>query len=593
MKKLICMFAALIFLDASVLWAFNTVTVNTKYKDGTQDTKIVEMQKRKVRDSWRLRIPKESIGENVSSIEVHYDYAKASKGEAGYFVMGDGRSGGFNSDSGSINERRCVMPIFGMKTPRGTFVAIVKGLKYEYSTVVNVNNGIYNMFPRFLIKYIGFPPYEDIVVDFYKLTGENANYAGMAKKYRKYQLDRGEVKPIRERIKERPQLAYTAESVFVRIKHANKHNKGIEHQTPENEPKVAVSYTFDQFMDVMRNLKALGVDKAEMCFVGFNSGGFDGRFPDIFPIEPSIGGEEKMREAVKLGKELGYQMTCHVCNTDFYTVAKRWNEDDIAVMPNGKKRTGGVLAGGRVYNPCFKQVYEKYVEEDYKGLSDIGIKGTFHIDVTSCIVPYSCNHPSHPCTRQETADYMNKIGELARKYFGGFGSEGPCDHVAKSLDYALYASAYPSWVGGKNPLVEKVLPLWQLVYHGIIVSNPFYYTIDYNIDGPRTFSPYNYISDITLRHLKLVEYGGRPTFYFQSYRDPKNLAKIKEAHDEYKQLSYLQYEFMDDHRELSPDVFLTVYSDGSEIVTNYTDKAFQYKGATVNPMDYKLFKPGN
>ena len=355
---------------------------------------------------------------------------------------------------------------------------------------------------------------------------------------------------------------------------------------------MAVSYTFDQFMDVMRNLKALGVDKAEMCFVGFNSGGFDGRFPDIFPIEPSIGGEEKMREAVKLGKELGYQMTCHVCNTDFYTVAKRWNEDDIALMPDGKKRKGGVLAGGRVYNPCFKQVYEKYVEEDYKGLSDIGIKGTFHIDVTSCIVPYSCNHPSHPCTRQETADYMNKIGELAHKYFGGFGSEGPCDHVARSLDYALYVWAYPSWVGARHPLMDRLVPVWQICYHGIILSNPYFATVDYNyekIKRPNAPESYHILPDIPTRRLKLYEFGGRPTFY-GGIRDD-NLQPIKEAYDEYQPMKYLQYEFMDDHRELAPDVFLTVYSDGSEVMTNYTDKPFEYKGKCVNAKDYCLFKP--
>ncbi len=591
MKKIFLAFCVSLFFCVSATFAFDSVLVNTIYKNGTSDSKIVELKKRKVRNSWRLKIPKELISSNVSSIEIHGDFAKAIKGEDGYFVLGDGRSGKFNLDNGRLVERRCVMPIFGMKTPRSTFVAIVKGLKYEYETEVIASDGTYEIFPRFLIEKIGFAPYQDLIIDFYKLTGKDANYAGMARKYRKYQLDRKEVKTIRERVKNSPQLAYTAESIFVRVKHGIKYNPKIEHQTPENEPKVHVSYTFNDFKNIMANLKSLGVEKAEMCFVGFNSGGFDGRFPDIFPIEPAFGGEEKMREAIAYGKELGYQMTCHVCNTDFYSVAKRWNENDISLGVDGQKQKHGILAGGRAYYPCFKQVFEKYIEEDYKGLSGLGLKGTHHIDVTSCIVPYVCTHKDHPCTRQETADYMNKIGLRAREVFGGFGSEGPCDHVAKSLDYILYASAYPSWVGRKHPLVETVLPLWQIVYHGIIVSNPFYYTIDYNIEDPRGFSPYNFVMDSKFRHLKLVEYGGRPTFYFQSYRSPKNLAKIKEAHDEYKTRSYLQYEFMDDHRELAPDVFITIYSDGSKIVCNYSDKDFAYNGRDVKPMDYILIKP--
>ena len=66
---------------------------------------------------------------------------------------------------------------------------------------------------------------------------------------------------------------------------------------------------------------------------------------------------------------------------------------------------------------------------------------------------------------------------------------------------------------------------------------------------------------------------------------------IKEAYDEYQPVKYLQYEFMESHDEIAKDVFVTKYSDGSEIVCNYTDKAFVYRGKTVKIMDYKLLKP--
>jgi len=291
-----------------------------------------------------------------------------------------------------------------------------------------------------------------------------------------------------------------------------------------------------------------------------------------------------------LGKEFGYQMTCHVCNTDFYKIAKRFDENDIARNPDGSLKKAAVLAGGRVYTPCFKQVFEKYVPDDYARLADIGLNGTFHVDVTSCIVPYACSHPEHPCTRQQTADYMNKIGLLARKTFGGFGSEGPCDHVAKTLDYALYVWAYPNWVGRSNPLVNKLLPIWQIAYHGIILSNPYYATIDYNIPGKRWGSPYDYFMDPKIRRLKLYELNGRPTYYFIGYK-PDQLKLIKEAYDEYQGAKHLQYEFMDSHSEIAPDVFLTEFSDGSKIVTNYTDKDFAYEGKTVKGKDYLLINP--
>jgi hypothetical protein len=43
-------------------------------------------------------------------------------------------------------------------------------------------------------------------------------------------------------------------------------------------------------------------------------------------------------------------------------------------------------------------------------------------------------------------------------------------------------------------------------------------------------------------------------------------------------MKHLQYEFMDFHDEIAKDVFLTRYSDGSEVVSNYSGKAFRCKG---------------
>jgi len=537
---------------------------------------------------YRLKIPIKDITRDINTIDIIYADASACKGEAGYFVVSTGVLGTFREDKGRLEERRNPMPIFGMKTPRGAFVGIVKGLKYEFKTVVDVTHGVYTIFPRFLIKEMVFDPYEDLVVDFHALKENDANYSGMASAYRAYQLGRGEVTPLRERVKGNPQLAYSADTMFVRVKHGIKINKlKIEHQTSSNEPPVTVFKSFDDLMKIMKGLKALGVEKVEMCSVGWNSGGFDGRFPTLFPVEPAFGGAAKLREAIACAHGLGYQIVCHVCNTDFYTVSDRYDEYNVAKRPDGSLHKHGVLAGGRAYYPCFQQVDNVYIDDDYKGLADLGFKGTHHIDVTSCITPYPCFDPKHPCNRQQTADYMNQIGEKARRTFGGFGSEGPCDHVARTLDYALYVTAYPKWLGTPNPLIDRLIPLWQIAYHGIILSNPYYSTIDYNYPRESGDKPHTSLTQTT-RRLKLYEFGGRPTFYFNPYTD---LKPIKEAYDEYQPMKHLQYEFMDFHDEIAKDVFLTRYSDGSEVVSNYSGKAFRCKGRTIQAMDYKLIKP--
>ncbi len=602
MKKIFV--AAAVALAASVVSAIDFANVVTTFNDKSVKKQKVGL-KEVAKDVFRLQIPIREIPLDADFIDIKLPQATAKKGEAGYWVLGDGRMGTFKADNGLVNERRNPLPLYGVKKGNSAFVGIVKGLKYEFSARVEVKNGAYEIYPRFLIKDMFFSPYEDLIIDFYTFKGDAANYSSMGKAYRDYQLARGEVLPLRERVKGNPQLAYTADTMFVRFSHGTKNNSAkIIDQTPQNEPKVKAHRTFEQTKKNILKLKEMGIEKAEICLVGWNSGGFDGRFPTLFPADPAFGGEEKMKEVVDTAHNIGYQIVVHVCNTDFYSISDRFDKKDIAKRPDGSLHHHSILAGGRAYFPCFQQVYNNYIFDDFEGLKARGFKGTHHIDVTSCIIPYPCYDPKHPCNRQQTADYMNKIGALADKYFGGWGSEGPCDHVAKTLDYVLYVWAYPQWLGRETPLMDRLVPIWQIAYHGIIISNPYYATIDYTYEKETVESiekrslkrkkkipyvkPYHILGSKQLRKMKVAEFGGRPTFY-RGIRDD-NLAPLKEAYDEYQPMKYLQYEFMDFHGELAKDVFVTRYSDGSEVVTNYSDKPFEYKKQTIAPMDYRLFK---
>ena len=562
--------------------------------------------------AWRVVIPVKDIPTDANVVDVIADFATAKKGDEGYFVLPDGRIGEFTQDSGVVDlsfrlrtkplhvlRPMPIMPIFGMKKGDCAFVGIVKGLNLEMSAVAEAKEGTYKIFPRFHIKAMdSIKPYEDIVVDYYFLKPENANYSGMARKYRQYQLDRGYVKTLRERAKDNPQLRYTAQSIFVRVKHGWKalntqRHKMIEHQSLENEPKIQVNISFDRFMDIMRSMKSIGINNVEVCSVGGTAGGFDGRFPDILPIPEEFGGEAKFRESVKLGQSLGYQMVCHFATTAMFEVSKKWNPDFICKKSDGKMLTSGVVAGGRTHRLCPKVYVEHFLKRDWQIFKDFGFKGTHHIDVISCIVPYMCFDKKHSLNRKESAQYMNEFARYSREVFGGFGSESSFDWVAPNLDFALYVAPVAFDRNTLNdPMISRHVPFWQLVYHGIIISNPFYSTIDPTFDRKvDKFSDnnlrYSTFKTADIQMLKVVEYGGRPVFYYVDY---KNLKPIKKAHDIYEKVKYLQYEFMDFHDELSPSVSLTRYSNGDEIICNYSEKAYTYKGVDIKPMSFELFR---
>ena len=585
MKNFVCV---LIQVFASVACAQNAMLIFTG-ADGKVSERIISLENIENSQAKRLRIKKGDIPPNTGTLDVKFDFAKAKKGEKGYFVFSDGRLGSFKLDNAIMQERRNPMPIFGMKIGDTAFVAIVKGLKYEFSTIAEARGGLYGLYPRFHIGELGGPVYEDIVIDVTFFEGREANYSSMAREYRRYQLGRGEVKSLRDRAKGRPELAYAAESMYLRFLMAQKPNKEkIGEQNLKNEPPLKIFMDFKKTGEILRKLGNMGIKELSVCYVGWNSGGLDGRFPTLFPPDERLGGKEEMLKSLKIAHDFGYQTVAHVCNTDFYSISERFDVADLSWTSKGKPaKSRHIMSGGIAYKPCFERVYKKYVSEDLDGLANLGIRGLHHIDVTSCITPWACHNPKHPCTRADTAYWMNKIGLLSREKIGGFASEGPCDHVANSLDYALYVSAYPRYLGRENKMMDKMVPLWQIAYHGIILSNPFYSTIDpFYENSARSRKSKGHLADVRARWLKIVEFGGRPAFYGTDIY--KDLAPVKRAYCEWQKIKHLQWEFMDYHDEISPGVFLTKYGDGTKVLSNYTDKIFSYEGVEAKPMDYAL-----
>ena len=74
------------------------------------------------------------------------------------------------------------------------------------------------------------------------------------------------------------------------------------------------------------------------------------------------------------------------------------------------------------------------------------------------------------------------------------------------------------------------------------------------------------------------------------YTEYNDIMPLKRAADDYARFSHLQYFFMDDHRELAEDVYLTRYSSGEEMVTNYSGRPYEWRGTAVAPGTNRLFE---
>ena len=580
--------------SAGLLWSF---------PDGSQAHESMPLS-RGVDGTLSLRLPAARLRESGAiALLITPPFGHAEKGEAGWWFSPYGYYGEWDRDDGRFRpgRDRMNMPMFGWATPRGAWLAVIESLRLYPRMVVEARGGDYSVSCE-LGEELCRNPYEDFEIVFHPFPA-GTGYATLARRYRELQLARGAVRPLHERAAVNPALAYATAAPEIRIRQAWKPVPSpVPHQQPENEPPIHVAVTFDRVRDISRALRAAGVEKAELCLVGWNVGGHDGRWPQAFPAESLLGGDEGLREAIRAVQDDGYQIVPHGNFRDGYEIADSWDAEWTVKTPDGLPDfdPGHGWGGGVPYYVCPQRAYERFATKDIPRMAAFGFRGVGYFDCVSIVEAPRCHDSRHPCSRADSARWWGHCADVARRELGGFASEGAMDHFAGSLDSVLYASwDTPPQIEGGNPggggLASRHVPIVQLVYGGIWLQNPFTLTVNATVRDRYWL-------------LKLLEYGGRPTFYFHSKfligtnnwtaqgdlscaTDADlaaSVAKIRECCDIWRPFARLQFEFMDGHERLAPGVFLTTWGDGTRLVTNYGQEPFSFEGRPVAPMDFLL-----
>lgn len=558
--------------------------MKARIMDTSGGYRIVDVESESKNRYISVRLAKETIQQNCSYIDFLFDCFLAKQGDEGYFVLPlEAENGVYltkflpRKDTEYVSKFSC-MSCYGWNQGTHGILAIVTGMKYDYSLVAGVQNGNYYVYPRFYMD--GDIPYEDVSVRLYHM--DKADYSAMAREYRRYQIEENGCVPLKERVKKDPRLKKSADSINIRVRQGWKPVPApVEEQTLENEPEMHVACTFDRVGELMEECHAQGVRNAEFCLVGWNRCGHDGRFPQIFPVEPRLGGEERLKALIGLARSLGYGMVCHDDATAAYRIADCWDEEYILKNKDGSLyKRPKLWAGGRPYKICPQRQYERFETENMKKLSELGFEGIHYIDVITILELLKCYDQRHPCTRKDSAMWYRKIMRLARTTFGGFSSEGSYDFAAAELDYILYASFH---LDNRNipQICDESIPFWQIVYHGIILYNPGTYTLNYAVKKEDN-------------RLKYFEYGGRPlaVFYANFTENDhwmgledlicdsdeqmrQSVAAVKQMEEDYELLRPVRYEFMEQHDQIGEGIFRTRYSNGVEVVVDYNTKSFR------------------
>ncbi len=553
-----------------------------------KDNTIIELQPEITinKEKTIVKLSKDKIPTDIKYVDFLYDFFVANIGDKGYFVLPLNCEQGVcvtyfkNRNDTEFATNFSHICCYGYKKENGGIMGIITGCREYYAVVAGVKDGIYYAYPRFMLD--GFKAYEDIVIEYYNL--ENGDYSEMASLYRKIQLERYGCIPLSERVKNNEILAKAAKSIAVRVRQGWKPApSAVENQTLETEPEMYVACDFDRTTQLVEEFSKQGIDGAEFCLVGWSRMGHDGRYPQIFPVEPLLGGEEKLKELISKTKSLGYNIVGHDNASDAYTVSELWDEEYLLKNNDGSLHKIDIWSSGRAHKICPKRYYELFGKEHLTQLKELGFEGVHYIDVITILSLLECHDKNHPLTRKETAEWYNRLMQESKETFGGISSESGYDYAAAVLDFALYTSFFLSGVGLPE-ICDKPIPFWQIVFHGIILYNPGTFTLNYAAKG-------------TENRLRYFEYGGRPLVCvyanFANGKDwmgledfrcdtdaemQESVSKIKTMYNDYKWMEEVRFAFIESHNEVSDNVFEIMYSNGIKITVDYNTATVTMNG---------------
>jgi len=298
----------------------------------------------------------------------------------------------------------------------------------------------------------------------------------VAKRLRQHVMEDLKKPTLKQRAEESPEVAYQLRAMTIKLFHGLQ-NRGpcITDQQGLSEATFRNAMTFDEAAAALRKLHAAGIPRLYTQTTGWNVRGHDGLYPTRFPVEPRLGGEERLREFFKVAASLGYQANVH----DNYQMntpdAPDWDPECVIQDPYGEPLVRGYWSAGVEYGSWPLAFPEKRAGGHMRRVKELGVQGMGYFDYW--IAPLEVNyHPRHRGTRSDHMRGMEKVLLEGKRVFGAISTEiGPlpgavvCDAIAMGLPTGFHNAIknYPEWP--VSQLIDETLPLWGLALHGLVM----------------------------------------------------------------------------------------------------------------------------
>lgn len=555
-------------------------------------------------------------------------YFGASLNKDGYLFVPDGSGALINFNNGKTNEasygatvygqdatmvyttwyqsqvdaqNTVKLPVFGIKDENKALFAVIEGGD-AYATiradVAGKYTGYNDAYASFNYLQYGSTSLSDMVgaqsyymysdavfegeykLRYSFLTGEQADYSGMAACYREYLKETG---VLGEKITEQ-ELPFYAEYIGAIDK--PKTFLGIKYDAVE-----AVT-TFAQAEKITKLLKENGVENLNIIYSGWMNGGLRGTAATKLNVESKLkAGGTSLSEFQKYVKSIGADLYMttelqYVYEDDFFDgyssikYAPRYFDNTVIKINRyglASRVTEDELAN--LISPYHVTSITKELTKDLKKQGVTGVNlGTISWELFSDL--QSSVYTDRQMAERENSAAMQTLQEAGQKLMGDNANAYAFGYADELVNVPLYSNNYR--------IIDEEIPFYEMVLHGYV-----------RYAGEAM----NLADDYQNSLLKSVESGAG--LYFKWIYEDNSVLKdteydylysvnyevwLERAIADYARMnrelgSLYGYEILS-HEYVQEDVAKVIYADGSVVYVNFTKQNVMVDGVTIPAKDY-------
>ncbi|CAM3610198.1 DUF5696 domain-containing protein [Marinicrinis lubricantis] len=494
------------------------------------------------------------------------------------------------TQSGFTSRYPAQMPIYGLRSGTKAMLAVIhEGA--EYSDVFAAPAGLYSQYNWITAqqtyrssfeqitnrnKGTSFTTYNkedrfgtDRVMRYYILPEDEADYVGMASRYRTYLMEEQGMSRIENTVEDIP--------LYLSI-------VGADVGEGMFGDKYLKATTTDEAGGMLQTLHQNGIGNMNVTYLGWQEDGYSS-YGGYFDVDERIGGNEGMRTFVQLAHSMNIPVTLGV-NYDLNNTGVngfRGQYDAIRDMAGTIQEFR--IRGSRVSLASARFILDA-VEDDLSDYEELQVDGLLMLSTGGMLASDYNNRLGSSRTEamflqkeilQKVRDALGRV-EIEMPNFYAVSHASHIHDLADDYSYDLFS--------------RKAVPFAQIALHGLVTY---------------TSSEENERQQYTNDFLKDIEFGAYPSFVLtasetdmltEAYGIQLKSSQFDEWEDaivtEYERynaaLAEVQNQFIVDHRMLAQGVMATTYENGTTIVVNYTDYPYLYEGTNVAAMDYAVLK---